>query len=178
MFWVLFCYQTQDFIKITHWVQGRMLMNKFHCIPHYLDVFIIIYSCPINRTPHKYCKYWGRISSTCWHHCWAHLVTLASPGPRHWLFYCSSNPLWQSKCHPNCPQWHLPWAYQAYWDRLSLCSSSLTIGYFAAPFSVFSRPVSWHIHQTYASRSFPWSYFQTQIGVSSPNMSLRGDVRI
>ena len=46
---------------ITPWVWGGMLRNKFHCIPHCLDVFIIIYSCPINRTSHKYCKHTKRI---------------------------------------------------------------------------------------------------------------------
>ena len=59
-FWDLFCYQTQGFTKITHWVWGEVLRNKFH-IPYCLDVFIIIYSCPINRTSHKYCKHTERI---------------------------------------------------------------------------------------------------------------------
>ena len=62
VFWVLFCYRTHGFIKITPWVWGGMLRNKFHCIPHCLNVSIIIYSFPINRTSHKYCKHTERIS--------------------------------------------------------------------------------------------------------------------
>ena len=46
-FWILLCYQTQSFTKITLWVWGGMLRNKFHCISHCLNVFIIIYSYPI-----------------------------------------------------------------------------------------------------------------------------------
>ena len=38
-----------------------LLRDKFHCIPHCLNVFIIIYSYPINRTSHKYCKHIERI---------------------------------------------------------------------------------------------------------------------
>ena len=60
IFELFFCYQTQGFIKITPWVWGRILKNKFHCIPHCLDVFII-YHCFINKTSHKYCKYKNKI---------------------------------------------------------------------------------------------------------------------
>ena len=42
VFWVLFCYQTQGFIKITLWVWGRMLRNR---ISHCLEVFYYCYCC-------------------------------------------------------------------------------------------------------------------------------------
>ena len=39
----------------------EMLRNKFYYISHCLDVFIIIYSYPINWIPHKYCKHTEKI---------------------------------------------------------------------------------------------------------------------
>ena len=56
-------------------------MNKFHCIPHCFDVFIIIYNCPINRTSHKYCKHRENINKDV-----AHWVT--SCGRRYYAEPC------------------------------------------------------------------------------------------
>ena len=57
--------QKSSIIKKVH---TQLLKNKFYCIPHYLDIFIIVYSYPINKTSHKYCKHKENINKDAWLH--------------------------------------------------------------------------------------------------------------
>ena len=86
--------------------------------------------------------------------------------------------LWQSKCHLDFPQWCLPWVYQVYWEWLPLHSSTFALGNFIAMVCLFTRLVSWYIHQASFIRTFLWIGFQTQISLTLPNISLRETIII
>ena len=123
------------FLPSHSWLSKPTLMQTRHATPQTISLLhgITFFSWQLSHLLAKpktnYCcsiQYWGKnsaLTDTTTEFLWLHWL-LQDLGDN-----CSTTPIVSINMHSYCPQWRLSWAYQTYWDWLSLFWSSFAPRY-------------------------------------------------